>query len=157
VIARLRAADWIALAGGAALFISLFLPWYGIEVVLAGGPPQRLDASAWEAFGVLDVVLLLLALVPAGLVYLQATDDSPTLPSTFSMLATLAGMLAVLLIAYRLLNQPGPNDLVGVRWGAWIGLLAALTQAVGSWRSMRDEAMPGVPMPSIEHRPAPAP
>ncbi len=157
MIARLRGGDWIALAGGTALFISLFLPWYGIDVILAGGPPQQFNATAWKSFDVLDVLLMLAALVPFALAYLQATRTSPTLPSTFSMLATLAGLLAVLLIVYRLLNQPGPNDLVAVRWGAWVGLVSAVALAGGGWRSTRDEAMPGVPMPPIEHRPAPAP
>jgi hypothetical protein len=157
VIARLRADDWIALAAGAAHFISLFLPWYGIDVVLAGGPPARFDATAWKSFDVLDAVLCVLALLPLPLAYLQGTRDSPTLPSTFSMLATLGGLLATLLIAYRLLNQPGPNDVVSVRWGAWAGLLSALALTAGAWRSMRNEAMPGVPAPPVEHRPAPAP
>ena len=157
MIGRLRDGDWIALTGGIVLLVALFLPWYGVTIRFTGGPSQELEASAWEAFGVLNVILLVLALVPFALAYFQATDDSPTLPSTFSMLATLAGMLATLLIAYRLLNQPGPNDLVETRWGAWVGFLAALALSAGAWRSMRNEAMPGVPVPPIEHRPAPAP
>ena len=117
----------------------------------------ELTASAWESFSVLDVVLALLALVPFSLVATQATRDSPSIPVFFSVLSTLAGMIATLLILYRLLNQPGPNDLVEVKLGAWIGLAAAVALAAGGWRSTRVEAMPGVPPPPVEELPAPAP
>ena len=147
---RLRYGDLIAGAGGLALIVSLFLDWYGLG---------RLDvgASGWEAFSVLDVVLVLLALVPLGLVATQATRDSPSIPVAFSVLATVAGMLATLLILYRIINQPGPNDLATVELGAWIGLAASVAVAGGGWRSMRVEAMPGVPLPPVEDLPAPAP
>jgi hypothetical protein len=147
---RLRGGDVVAGAGGLALVVSLFLDWYGLG---------RLDlgASGWEAFSVLDVVLALLALVPLALVATQATRDSPSLPVAFSVLATVAGFLAALLILYRVINQPGPNDLVTVELGAWVGLAASVAIAAGGWRSMRVEAMPGVPAPPIEDLPAPAP
>jgi drug/metabolite transporter (DMT)-like permease len=141
---RLRDGDWIAGAGGIALLASLFLGWYS-------------GASAWQAFSVLDVVLALLALVPLGLVATQATRESPSLPVAFSVLTTVTGALATLLVLYRILNQPGPNDAVDVEAGAWIGLAAAVAVAGGGWRSMRVEAMPGMPAPPIEDLPAPAP
>jgi hypothetical protein len=141
---RLRAGEWIAGAGGIALLASMFLDWYS-------------GASAWQAFSVLDVVLTMLALVPLGLVATQATRDSPSLPVALSVLTTVAGMLAVLLILYRILNQPGPNDAADVELGAWSGFAAAVAVATGGWRSMRVEAMPGVPAPPVEDLPAPAP
>ena len=141
---RLRGGEWIAGVGAVALLASLFLGWYS-------------GASAWEAFSVLDVVLVLLALVPLALVVLQATRESPSLPVAFSVVATLAGALATLLILYRILNQPGPNDRVAVELGAWIGLAAAAVATAGGWRSLREEAIPGVALPPVEDLPAPAP
>jgi carbon starvation protein CstA len=148
---RLRAAEWIAGAGGIALLASMFLDWYGAEARL--GP----RASAWQAFSVLDVVLALLALVPLALVALQATRENPSLPVAFSVLTTVGGALATLLILYRIANQPGPNDAVTVEAGAWIGLAAAVVTTAGGWRSMRVEAIPGVALPPVEDLPAPAP
>jgi uncharacterized membrane protein len=145
---RLRDGEWIAGAGGVALLAAMFLHWYG------AGP---VELTAWQAFDVLDVVLALLALVPLGLVVTQATRRSPSIPVTFSVLSTLAGMLAALLILYRIVNQPGPNDLVEVQAGAWLGFVAAVVVAAGGWRSMRVEPIPGTPMPPIEDLPAPAP
>ena len=145
---RLRDGEWIAGAGGVALLAAMFLHWYG------AGP---FELTAWQAFDVLDVVLALLALVPLGLVVTQATRRSPSIPVAFSVLSTLAGLLAALLILYRIVNQPGPNDLVEVQAGAWLGFVAAVVVAAGGWRSMRVEPIPGTPLPPIEDLPAPAP
>jgi hypothetical protein len=154
---RLRDGDVIAGAAGIALLASLFLDWYGPASVF--GALDRIDfgTNAWESFSVLDVVLALLALVPFALVWAQATRDSPALPIAFSAFATLAGLLAALLILYRIVDQPGPNDAVEVHAGAWAGFAAAAVLAAGGWRSMRVEAMPGAPAPPVEDLPAPAP
>jgi drug/metabolite transporter (DMT)-like permease len=141
---RLRGGEWVAGAGGVALLASMFLTWYS-------------GASAWQAFSVLDVVLALTALVPLALFVLQATRESPSLPVAFSVLTMLAGAIATLLILYRILNQPGPNDVVEVEPGAWIGLAAAAVTTAGGWRSLRVEEIPGVPLPPVEDLPAPAP
>ena len=146
---RLRAGEWIAGAGGVALLAAMFLHWYRAAGVV--------EVTAWEAFGVLDVVLALLALAPLGLVLTQATRRSPSVPVAFSVLAALAGALAALLILYRIVNQPGPNDIVDVQLGAWLALLAALVIAGGGWRSARVEEIPGAPDPPIEDLPLPAP
>jgi hypothetical protein len=141
-MSRLRAGEWIAGAGGVALLAALFVRWYS-------------GASAWSAFTVLDVVLALLALVPLALLLAQATRTSPSLPVTFSVLTTVGGALATLLIVYRIVNQPGPNDAVEVELGAWLGLAAAAAIALGGWRSLRAEEVPGVALPPIETLPAP--
>jgi hypothetical protein len=145
---RLRDGEWIAGAGGVALLAAMFLHWYG------AGP---FEVTAWQAFGVLDVVLALLALLPLGLVFTQATRTSPSIPVAFSVFTMLAGALAALLMLYRIVNQPGPNDLVEVQAGAWLGFVAAGVIAAGGWRSMRVEPIPGAPLPPVEDLPAPAP
>jgi uncharacterized membrane protein len=162
---RLRDGEWIAGAGGVALVAAMFLHWYGAaldipdtvtgpdgSVIELGSP----EVTAWQAFGVLDVVLLLLALVPLALVVAQATRPSPAIPVALSVLTTLAGALAALLVLYRIVNQPGSNDLVTVEAGAWAGFAAALVIAGGGWRSMRAEPIPGAPIPPVEDLPAPA-
>jgi len=145
---RLRDGELIAGAGAVALLAAMFLHWYG------AGP---FEATAWQAFDVLDVILVLLALVPLALVVTQITRRSPAIPVALSVLTWLAGMIAALLILYRIVNQPGPNDLVDVQAGAWLGLLAALVIAGGGWRSTRVERIPGAAQPPIEDLPAPAP
>jgi hypothetical protein len=139
---RLRDGEWLAGAGGAALLASLFLDWYG-------------HRTAWQALAVVDVLLALLALVPLALVVAQATRRSPAVPVALSVLTALAGALAVVLIAFRLIDLPGAA--VQVHGGAWFALGAALLVAVGGWRSLRAERIPGVPVPVVEALPAPPP
>jgi hypothetical protein len=155
VIGRLRVPDLVAGAGGFALVAALFLHWYGLT--LPGGRALGPEVTGWQAFSVLDVVLALLALVPFALVVLQATRDSPALPVLFSVLTTVAGFVAAVLILYRIVNQPGPNDVVEVQAGAWLAFLAAAVITAGGWASMRVEAMPGRPERPVEHMPSPAP
>jgi hypothetical protein len=71
------------------------------------------------------------------------------------VVASCASFLAVLLVLFRLLNQPGSNDLVAVKYGAWIGLAGAVLAFVGSWLAMADEHTPGAVPPQLPVRPAP--
>jgi hypothetical protein len=148
---RLRDGEWIAGAGAVALLASLFLHWYGFSDGRGG------EATAWQALAVLDVLLALLALVPLGLVYLQATRESPSLPVAFSVCTLLAGLVATLLILYRMAAQPGPNDVVGLEAGAFLALAAAVVVTAGGWRSLRTETIPNRPLPPVQDLPAPAP
>ena len=70
------------------------------------------------------------------------------------MLTTGLGVLATLLVFYRILNQPGPNEIIEVKFGAFLGFLCALAIAAGGMRAMRDEAGEEAPMPT-DVRPAP--
>jgi glycerol-3-phosphate acyltransferase PlsY len=148
---RLRDGEWIAGAGAVALLASLFLHWYGFSGGRGG------EATAWQALALLDVFLALLALVPLALVYLQATRESPSLPVVLSVFTLLAGLLATLLILYRMVAPPGPDDLVGLEAGAFLGLAAAVVVTAGGWRSLRAEPIRNRPLPPVQDLPAPAP
>jgi hypothetical protein len=66
-------------------------------------------------------------------------------------------MAGIVVTAFRLLDQPGANDLIELRAGAWIGLAAALAAAAGAWMAMGDDRpRPSEPVPArIERRAAP--
>jgi hypothetical protein len=153
---RLRPPDVVAGVAGAAMIIVLFLPWYGLEGrgVVTYGPGSG-TATAWEAFSVTDILLALLALLAIALPVVTAAASGPAKPVAFGVLGSVGSILAVLLILYRLLNQPGPNDVVVLRYGAWLGLLAALLMLGGCWAAMRDERTPGATPPNVPRRPAP--
>ena len=138
---RLRAGEWLAAAGGVALIASLLvLPWYG-------------EASGFEAFAVIDVLLALIAVVAIALGILQATQDGPAKPVAAGVLSVPLGFLGVLLVLYRLLDQPGAGS---VQAGAFVGLAATVAIAVGAWRSIGDERVRGLPPgPEPELRPSP--
>jgi hypothetical protein len=155
-VSRLRAGEWTAALGGAALLVTLFLPWFGVEFPQqtvqrqfgGGGVLNVLNTyavdgwgSGWDALGWLTIVIALAAVgCAAWLATVNAIDGPVAQAVAASVLTASVGTLAFVAIALRvLLFQPGPNDIVVLRYGAWLGLLAALVLAVGGWWSIKDE------------------
>ena len=138
---RLRAGEWLAAAGGVALIVSLLvLPWHG-------------DATGFEAFAVIDVLLALIAGMAIALAVLQATQDGPAKPVAAGVVSVPLGFLGVLLVLYRLIDQP---DAGSAQEGAFVGLAATLAITVGAWLSIATERVRGLPPdPEPELRPSP--
>jgi hypothetical protein len=173
-VSRLRAGEWTAIAGAAALLVALFLPWFGIELPSAEEESRgsgvlnllntystRSWGSGWDALGWLTIVLALAAIGCAVWLAITNATGRPVAQSVAaSVLAATAGTFAFIAIAMRaLVFQPGPNEIVVVRYGAWIGLLAALALALGGWWALKDERTdaPESAYTPPEPRPAPPP
>jgi hypothetical protein len=155
-LSRLRTADLIAGLGGVALLATLFLTWYSAGGSPGGGDGEgSLDLNAWDAFSITDLILALTALSGIGLAVLTASRRSPALPVAAGVITTTLGTLATLLVLYRILNQPGPNEFLDVRLGAFLGFLSVLAVAAGGFRAIRDEEGEEAPVPT-DLRPAPA-
>ena len=138
---RLRAGEWLALAGGALLIASLFMSWYD-------------DVSGFEALSIIDILLVLIAAVAFALAIMQATQTSPSLPVAFGVITVTTGAIGVLLVLFRLIDSPG--DVGGPGSGAWLGLVAVVALTVGGWRSLANEHVSHLPPgPEPEVRPAP--
>lgn len=135
---RLTSGDISAGVGGIVLLISLWLPWYGVSVNVAGFSASE-DASGWEVFSTIDIILFLVAIAAIALVALKAVGQLPAdVPVPVVLLAL--GALAVLLILYRLIDTPAPADLpdeidVTRKIGLFIGLIGAAGIAYGGWRT----------------------
>jgi hypothetical protein len=151
-LSRLRQGDIIAGLGGVALLAVMFLDWY----VLSLGGLLRVGLDAWHAFDITDLILALTALSGIALAVLTVSRRSPALPVAAGVITTTLGALGTLLVFYRILNQPGPNEFVEVKLGAFLGFLAVLAVAVGGYRAIQDEEGEDAPMP-VDVRPAPAP
>jgi hypothetical protein len=154
---RLRPGELIAAAGGVALLVVMFLDWYaagGTTEVSGRDVEISVGFNAWEAFGITDVLLAIAGLTAIGLAVITATRRSPALPVAASVITTTVGALAVLLVLYRIVNQPGPNEFIEVKFPAFLGFLCVLAIAAGGWLSMRDEEWPDAPVPT-DVRPAP--
>ena len=127
VLKRLRAGEWLATAGGAALIASLFMKWDdGLSLVVG-------------------VLLGALAALAISLGVLQATRTSPAQPVAAGVLCIVFGFLGVLLV---LLNLPGP--------GAFVGLGSTVAISVGGWLSVAAEYVRGRP-PGLEPELRPSP
>ena len=123
-----RAGEWLALVAAVALAASLFLPWYA---------PAR---TAWDAFALLDVFLVLTALVGGALWTLAATQEAEALPVAFAALTTLLGAIATVWVAFRLLVPPlEPIDRLA---GAFVGLSGAAGVLMGGVLAMREDPEP---------------
>jgi hypothetical protein len=132
---KLSLGEQIAAVSGIALLIILFLPWYGVEVSGSVGNvslSNSASASAWEAFGFVDILLFVIALLAIGIPVARMTDSLPEdIPAATIVLA--AGGLAVLLVLWRIIDLPTPDSVsfggasvdFGRKIGVFLGLIAA--------------------------------
>ncbi len=81
-------------------------------------------------------ILLVLALVWVGMAIAQR---APAMPIAFNVIVTAFGALVTLIVLYRILNQPGPNDFITVEFGAYLGFLLCVGITAGGFLAMRDE------------------
>lgn len=166
MLRALRFGEWVAGASALALLGFLWLDWFDVQVEgayrqahtgwTAYAHAADSGLSGWDSLGWLALALCLLAVV-AGLALpvLVGLQRSPVLPMLAAIVAMLAGGLAVLALLVQVVFQPGPDELVSVSSGWWLGLLSAAGVARGGFLSMRDEHVPGVALPEVEVRPAP--
>lgn len=144
---KLRLGELIAGVAGVVLLIVMFLAWYGVSGNLGGGLTGALakqagvstSFNAWAVFGFLDILLFLTALAAIAAAVLTATQRSVALPVAASVVITALGVLVTLLVLFRILDQPGPNEFLDVKYGAYLGLLACAAIAAGGFLSMQDE------------------
>jgi hypothetical protein len=144
---RLSEGELIAGIAGLVLLIDLWLDWYGVKVTAGGGLLKGFSigasANAWESFGLIDIILFLVALIAIGVALLRALDRLPDMPWPPATIVTIAGGIAVLLILFRIIDTPvdthGVNGIdVSRKIGIWLGLLAAAAITYGGWRAMQE-------------------
>ena len=141
---RLTTGDIIAGVGGIVLLISLFLPWYGASVEVAGFSASE-SGSGWEALGFIDILLFVIALVAIAVVAARATGKLPAeVPAAVVLLGL--GALAVLLVLYRIIDIPVEGDVpdevdLSRKIGVFVALIGAAAVAFGGWR--RNTETPG--------------
>lgn len=162
---RLLRGDAIAAAAALVLMLVMSLDWYTTEQgeearriqdqAPDGGPvvkdigrqveegaelvAETAERTAWQAFAVLDLLLLaaiVLALVAAAMRAMSRRYEPPYTPSG---LAALAGSLGMLLLAYRIVDPPGSNAGAVVKPGALLGLLAVGVLTLGAASALRRE------------------
>jgi hypothetical protein len=137
------------LFGGAVsllLVVSLFfLPWFSLtDVPERAAAPDRhyvcgvgeLQCTGWGTFPVLRWLLLLAALAPPILAWILIRGHKLTwAPGEMTMVA---GFAAAILITYNgIIDRPGETFGVGLDYGYWLALFAALgIAATGFTRSL---------------------
>lgn len=149
-VGRLRSGELLALAGVAALLVTLLLPWFSLETT---GPnrgyegldlPERgLSQLGWF---VVATCLLAVGLAAVWLTFVAAGRVvGPTM--TANVLTVTTAALAFALVGLRLaIDQPDlgadlPPGAVGIEPAAWIGFAGSALLLTGAWRGMADERL----------------
>jgi hypothetical protein len=137
---RMNESRWTAIFAGAALIIgALWAPWYAVDFGPAARDalgqragrlpgvlgdltrqvltllPTHIEANAWQALEKGDVVLLVCALAACFAALLVRMD-----------IVAIAGTAAAGTVVLEMIDRPGPNSFVSLRWGPWVALAGAL-------------------------------
>jgi Tfp pilus assembly protein PilZ len=123
----------VGAVSGLGLLVVSFLPWFS-----AGGA----DATAWQSFSVIDLVLLAAAIVSLSVALVVVTRLSVSYPVAGSAVATGVGAAAFVCVLYRLIDPPGGSG-VDREVGVWLGLLAAAGVTLGGYLGMQPRSAPG--------------
>lgn len=149
---RLRGGDLVAGVGGAFLVVTLFLPWFGkvspFCAPLAGHSCGH-NFSAWRVFHATDIVLLAAGLAGIGMALLAAGSSKTDFQITSAAVTVPIGLLATILVVYRLINPVGSLD---PRVGIYLGLVGCVAVTYGSWRAIRNDQPSRVAPPARRQR-----
>jgi hypothetical protein len=174
----------VAGAGGGALVVSVFLTWYSLSLAdvvhaaasqlpaqlsgsisdaLAGSGGLTLRWSGWHAVHAIRFALLIVGIV----VLLSSIAPSTTPGNRKALLVLAGGVLASVLVAYRINSPPGALDisvgpvqlpspagtggalsrLLQVHPGAWVALVGGALVTLGGWAQLgRGRTVAAVPM-----------
>ena len=137
-----RVGEIVAGAAGAVLLVSLFLPWFRAEASGACPPGSgcpgggSVDEIAFEAFVVLDLLLVALALAGLGLLVAEMVTPTPAIPVAWAALTGLLGLVTTVWVLVTVLAPPGTGF---EPLFALLGLAASAGVTIGAFLSMRDE------------------
>lgn len=125
---RLRQGEIIAGIGGVALFIFLFLDWFG------AGPAE---VSGWDGLGadfsgfvVFAAVIAAVTLLALGAMGLRVNVDLPR-----GLITSVIGTAAVVVILLQIFATPEGAD---VKFALFLGLAAAVAIALGALMAVRE-------------------
>ena len=165
--ARLHAADWVAFVAALALLFATAADWYSTEggrqarEFEQGAPAQGEGAeladdaaaaaegeerNAWQVDGAIDRVILVALLGTAALTILAAFGRAASRRSDdglgLTAWAGTAAALTALLVLYRVIQEPGVDEVNTVQYGAplALGLLGVIAFACAmSVRAQEDD------------------
>jgi hypothetical protein len=142
---RLSRGEQIAGIAAVLLLIDMFLNWYGANLndqLSQAAKRFGVDThvNAWQAFSTTDILIFVACVVTLIMVGVQVMGSQ--VPVSLPMIAAALGGLTTLIILWRIVNQPGDNDLVNVDYGAYIGLVLAGAMTYGAIQSGEGLEMP---------------
>jgi hypothetical protein len=161
-VSRLNTGEKLAGAAGIALLLIMFLfDWFTVDVG-GGFADISVGGNAWETMELIRFVILLAAISGIALAVVAANNSKVDLPIALSAITAGLGILAVVLIAFRIISPPdgGAGDFgvdIGRGIGVFLGLIAAAGVAAGGWLAMQDEGATFTDRPTGGTAPPPPP
>lgn len=148
---RLSLGEKLFGVSGLALFILSFLPLWAKFEVESALLDDTTRFNAWDGFGPLVDLALVLAIVGTGLVIARAANANLTLPWKTVYLAIGGVVAALLLLAFLVgpdesfnVSGPGGSAEMSRGLGLFVGAVLALAMAAGAWlHSEPVESSPG--------------
>lgn len=126
---RLRQGEIVAGIGGVALFIFLFFDWYGSD--------GEISFNGWDTLGgdISGLLVFLAAIAGVKLAGLAAMGLRLNVPFRRGTITFVLGYLATAIIVWRAFTTP---ESVGLEFGFFLGLAAALAIAIGAMLALRE-------------------
>jgi hypothetical protein len=143
-LTRVRRGDLIAAASGVLLFVFMFLDWFEPHVS-GGSAPVAGGGNAWETLDVIPIVVVIAVVAALGQPLLRTSGKRENLPIPGSVIVAALGIVAALLVLYRIIDPPGAGESAGLeidvtrKIGAYLGFFAAAGIAVGGYLAMQEE------------------
>lgn len=131
---RLQRGDILSAVGGLLMVLSLFLPWFSVDLnenqVLCGAGDS--SCTAFETFNILDFLLIAGAFAPLILVWIIIRGHQLSWPP--GEVTAIVGIAASALILYNgLIDRVGDErSAVQLDYGWYLGLAASLLLLVGA-------------------------
>jgi uncharacterized membrane protein YhaH (DUF805 family) len=148
---KLSRGEKVSAVSAILLFVFMFFDWFGAKVSGVPGFSGTVDGaggSAWDALDVIPIFLMLAIVVAIGVAVIRLTDADLEPPISLNAIVAALGGLAVLLILYRIIDPPGGGGSFGnvevditLKFGIFLGLIAAAGIAYGGYSAMREEGM----------------
>lgn len=137
---KLARPEIIGMASGVLLFISLWLPWFSTSddnpnsVIDSAGIGPGESANAWQTFGSLDWLLLLLSAAPFILAWIISRQhELGWRPGEVTMIVGMTGLLLVLCNGI-ILGKPEPAIDISLSWGWFLALIACIGIIVAGYQ-----------------------
>lgn len=146
---KLSTGEKVSAVSAVLLFVFMFFDWFGVKVSgvpgFSGDVTSSGGGSAWDALDMIPIVLMLAIVVALGVAVVRLTDADLEPPVSINAIVAALGGLAVLLILYRIVSPPDFGSFGGVtvdatlKFGIFLGLIAAAGIAYGGYSAMREE------------------
>ncbi len=146
---KLNTGEKVSAVSAILLFIFMFFDWFGVKVSgvpgFSGTVSTSGGGSAWDALDVIPIFLMLAIVAAIGVAVVRLTDADLEPPVSLNAIVAGLGGFAVLLILYRIISPPDFGSFGGVsvdatlKFGIFLGLIAAAGIAYGGYSAMREE------------------